>query len=153
MGSSTKEGAVPLYDYQRAWLADRSRFKVGRWSRQAGKSFASSLEAVLDLAEKETRGERDQWIFLSKGERQSRELVGKAKMHAEALDLAASEIGEEYFRDLDCRLLHIDFPGGSRIIGLPPTLTRPAAGRGTSCSTSSRSTPTPGPSGLASCRR
>ena len=76
---------VPLYDYQKAWVGDRSRFKVGLWSRQAGKSFATSLEAVFDCYEKP----KNSWVFLSAGERQSKELMAKAQVHARAINLAA----------------------------------------------------------------
>ena len=42
-----------LYPYQRRYLADRSRFKAGMWSRQTGKTFTTTLEAVLDVLEAE----------------------------------------------------------------------------------------------------
>ena len=44
---STIDGIVKLTVYQKRWVLDKSRFKIGKWSRQAGKSFATSLEAVL----------------------------------------------------------------------------------------------------------
>ena len=43
------EPAVPLYDYQREWFLDRSRFKIGLWSRQVGKTFTTTLEIVDDV--------------------------------------------------------------------------------------------------------
>jgi phage FluMu gp28-like protein len=42
-----------LYPYQRRYLADPSRFKAGMWSRQTGKTFTTTLEAVLDVLEAE----------------------------------------------------------------------------------------------------
>ena len=36
-----------LLPYQLAWVRDASRFKIGLWSRQTGKSFATACEAVL----------------------------------------------------------------------------------------------------------
>ena len=38
-----------LYPYQRRYLRDASRFKAGMWSRQTGKTFTTTLEAVLVL--------------------------------------------------------------------------------------------------------
>lgn len=36
-----------LLPYQRAFVEDAARFKIGLWSRQTGKSFATACEAVL----------------------------------------------------------------------------------------------------------
>ncbi len=38
--------AVDLYGFQKRWLLDRSRFKIGNMSRQIGKSFIVALEVV-----------------------------------------------------------------------------------------------------------
>ena len=35
-----------FYPYQRRWLADQSRFKVGMFSRQTGKTFGCCAELV-----------------------------------------------------------------------------------------------------------
>ena len=43
-----------LMPYQRRWVEDQSRFKIGLWSRQTGKSFATACEAVLDCVAGET---------------------------------------------------------------------------------------------------
>jgi phage FluMu gp28-like protein len=109
------DAAIPLYEYQKAWLSDKSRFKIALKARQTGFSFVVALEAVLDCAEHKTT-----WVFLSKGERQSKELMEKAIMHAKALGIAAEEI-EEWFHmdDRDIKQLEIRFPNGSKIIGLP----------------------------------
>lgn len=115
---STKP-AIGLYDHQLAWIADKARFKAGRWSRQSGKSHVLSLEAVDDLAEKETRGLRDDWLMASAGERQALELIRKAKMHTEAYRIAASGIGEDYFENTQLKTFMITFPAGSRIIAVP----------------------------------
>ena len=108
--------AVPLYDFQKRWLADKNRFKLGRWSRQIGKSFTVALEAVDDAMET-----GDDWVLLSAGERQSKELMEKVKMHCKAYMLAASEILVNTFDVGDVRytMLTIVLPNGARIIGLP----------------------------------
>jgi phage FluMu gp28-like protein len=105
---------VSLYPYQRRWIEDQSRFKAGLWARQTGKSFAAALEAVLSATQ-----DRQLWVLLSRGERQSRELMEKVRMHAQALKLAAQSLegnwsGESSFKVLETRL-----PGGGRILGLP----------------------------------
>jgi len=69
------EPLIKLTDYQKRWIEDKSRFKIGMMSRQGGKSFGTSLEAVIDCYEHKTK-----WVFLSAGERQSRELMATAAM-------------------------------------------------------------------------
>ena len=32
-----------LYPYQRRWLDDKSRFKIGMFARQSGKTFTTTL--------------------------------------------------------------------------------------------------------------
>lgn len=110
------EPAVPLTDYQHRWVADSSRFKIGLMSRQSGKSFGGSLEAVLDCNDRITK-----WVFLSAGARQSKELMGTAHLHARAMNVAIDFI-EDDFRAEDgtvYKQLEIRFPNGSRIVGLP----------------------------------
>ena len=67
--------ALPLYPYQQRWFKDRSRFKLGRFARQTGKTFTTTLEIVDDtfLAEAERR--RSPWVILSRGERQAKEAM------------------------------------------------------------------------------
>jgi len=109
---------IALTEYQKNWVEDKSRFKIGAITRQGGKSFGTSLEAVLDCYEAKTL-----WVFLSAGERQSKELIGKAKMHAQAIGLAVIELESEFQSPSDpavsYKQLEIQFPNGSRIIGLP----------------------------------
>lgn len=109
--------AVPLYDFQRCWIADKGRFKLGRMSRQIGKSFIVALEAVDDAIE---TGQN--WILLSAGERQSKELMHKVAMHCKAYSIAASNIEQDSFLASDgihYTVLTIYLPNGARIIGLP----------------------------------
>ncbi|MHC1728565.1 MAG: terminase family protein [Syntrophobacteraceae bacterium] len=109
--------AVPLYSYQKKWVTDLSRFKIGMWSRQTGKSFSTSLEAVLDCSQAKT-----DWVFLSSGERQSKELIRKAKAHALALDMAFEQTESGVYVPKEKTIfkqLEIEFPNGSRILALP----------------------------------
>jgi len=108
------EPAVKLYEYQKRWLEDKSRFKIGRFTRQGGKSFIAALDSVLTAAE---TGVNE--IMLSAGERQSKELMEKAKLHTEAMSIAASSIEEDFFEDTKSKQLSIVLPNRARIIGLP----------------------------------
>lgn len=123
MASQADQPIIPLTIYQKRWIEDKSRFKIGMISRQGGKSFGTALEAVIDCLEHKTK-----WVFLSAGERQSKELMGTAATHARALNLAVNEI-EGTFKDgkEEYKQLEIIFPNGSRIVGLPAN---PATARG-----------------------
>ncbi|KAF0145100.1 MAG: hypothetical protein FD156_1211 [Nitrospirae bacterium] len=114
---STIDPIVKLTEYQKRWVEDKSRFKIGKWSRQAGKSFATSLEAVKDCFEHPGTT----WVFLSAGERQSKELMRTAAIHARAINLAIQELTDTFKAEdkTEYKQLEIIFPNGSRIIGLP----------------------------------
>lgn len=109
---------INLLDYQARWIADKSRFKIGLWSRQTGKSFSVASEAVIDCEE----NPRTNWVFLSSGERQSKELIRKAKDLAAIVKMAFEETssglavpGEKSIY----KQLEIEFGNGSRILALP----------------------------------
>jgi phage FluMu gp28-like protein len=103
-----------LLPYQRAWVTDPARFKIGLWARQAGKSFACAAEAVLDCLTRP--GEL--WVILSAGERQAVEFVEKAKQWAAAFEfaIAAEEIEQT---PAAVKRAEIRFGNGSRIVALP----------------------------------
>ena len=88
-----------LYPYQRRWLDDKSRFKVGMFARQTGKTFTTTLEVAEDMVDAEVSGRRVRWVILSRGERQAREAMEEGvKLH-----LRAMNVGFEAFTD-DFRL-------------------------------------------------
>lgn len=109
---------VNLYAYQKKWIADPSRFKLGLWSRQVGKTFATTLEAVIDSFARKAL-----WIILSRGERQSKEAVNQCAAHAKVISKAmiatAAQEGTYRVDDAEYKISEILFPNGSRIIGLP----------------------------------
>ena len=109
--------AIPLTDYQRRWVLDKSRFKVGAFTRQGGKSFGTSLEAADDCV----AVPKSKWVFLSAGERQSKELMTTASLHARAYGKAVRELEGELWCENDekYKQLEIIFPNDSRIVGLP----------------------------------
>ena len=118
------EPAVPLYPYQRRWLLDQSRFKIGMFSRQSGKTFTTTLEIVDDCfaAAAERAGRRRRWVILSRGERQAAEAMDEGvKRHAAAYSLALDTLDHEFVSDAGTRYraLEVGLPGGSRITALP----------------------------------
>ncbi len=105
---------IPLLDYQREDVESDARFLWNCWARQTGKSFTKSLRRILrGLARRRTQ------VFLSAGERQSRELMEKARQHCQALKIATDYYDNRFFRNLSIKQLEIVLPGGVRIIGLP----------------------------------
>lgn len=127
MAQATKEPArpkaiVPLLPYQLEDVESEARFRWNCWARQTGKSFTKSLRRIIRGL---LRG-RNQ-VFLSAGERQSRELMEKARMHCQALKIATEFRQSDYFRGMTCKMLEIRLPGKIRIVGLPAN---PATARG-----------------------
>lgn len=105
-----------LLPYQRRWVEDTARFKIGVLCRQSGKSFCTAAEAVGDsLTDPGTK-----WVCLSAGERQALEWLDKAKEWSEAYKLALESYAED--RDTAEALLkaaEIRYANGSRIIAIP----------------------------------
>lgn len=104
---------VPLLPYQLEDVESPDRFRWNCWARQTGKSFTKSLRRVM----RGLRRGRTQ-LFLSAGERQSRELMLKVRQHCEALRIACDFVAPP-FGPVDYSQLEIRLPGGVRIIGLP----------------------------------
>jgi phage FluMu gp28-like protein len=113
--------AVPLFRYQRDWFLDRARFKIGKFARQTGKTFTTTLETVDDCFEHAVQGQRARWVILSRGERQAAEAMNEGvKPHAKAYGLAFE--AEEFDWQGDSgsyRALEVSLPGGSKITALP----------------------------------
>lgn len=108
-----------LMPYQLKWVEDSSRFKIGLWSRQTGKSFATACEAVTDCAA-QPKGNSCLWVVLSAGERQALEWMEKAKKWTEAVKATVDSYDE--IRDSANALLsraEIRFANGARIVAIP----------------------------------
>ena len=107
-----------LYPYQQRWVADHSKFKIGMFARQCGKTFTATLEIVLDCLEAEAQGKAARWVILSRGERQAREAMEEGvKRHLKAFKAAFDVL--EYDWEPDIKALEVKLPGGSRITALP----------------------------------
>ncbi|MDA8087814.1 MAG: terminase family protein [Nitrospiraceae bacterium] len=119
MGSRGKPTPVPpgrgltqpiLLPYQRRWLNDRSQKKIWLAARQIGKSFALSMEAVVEGLE-----ERCNNLILSSSERQSREVMQKVFSHLRYLKIRSEDV---ICAERESRA-EVELPNGSRIISLP----------------------------------
>jgi phage FluMu gp28-like protein len=105
-----------LLPYQKQWVENTARFKLGMWSRQTGKSFATACEAVRDCY----LHPGAEWVVLSTGERQALEWMEKAKMWTKAFDFVIES--EDIVRDAEQTLMkssEIKLGNGSRILALP----------------------------------
>lgn len=119
--------ALTLYPYQKRWMHDRSRFKIGMFARQTGKTFTTCGEITDRIYESELRGQRDRWVILSRGERQAREAIETGiKPWAKSYGLAAKGLAEpSYYEDTlrfgqtSYRSLEVEWPNGSRVTALP----------------------------------
>lgn len=122
--------AVPLYAYQKRWFLDRSRFKIGMFSRQTGKTFTTTLEIVDDCFMAWAQKSRARWVILSRGERQAKEAMETGiKLHAKAYQLAYDMAIEEELEydfvpdpekpEVRYKALEVALSGGSRITALP----------------------------------
>ena len=114
-----------LYPYQQRWLKDKARFKLGRFARQTGKTFTTTLEIVDDVHEAEIRRKRSPWVVLSRGERQANEAMEEGVMRHNAAYSAALKAAREDtdFYDEESgirrRALQLIYPNGNKITALP----------------------------------
>lgn len=121
---------VQFYPYQRRWLDDKSRFKIGMWSRQVGKTFSTAAEVVDDCVVAEMDGRRERWVILSRGERQAAEFVDEGvKPLVKAYFTVYSALANVRYEEGEWKapgadgatykMREVIFPGGSRITALP----------------------------------
>jgi phage FluMu gp28-like protein len=105
---------VRLLPYQRRWVEDRSQLKLVVKARQIGYSFSATLQALLRCLERKTT-----WIFLSKGERQSKLLMEKVQEHIQSCGIVAQAFESTFFEETSQKQLEVRLPNGSVIYGLP----------------------------------
>lgn len=110
-----------LFPYQRRWFDDRSRFKLGKFARQTGKTFTTTLECVDDSFEHMVKEARTRWVILSRGERQAREAMDEGvKIHANAYTMPFRAYEQDYsIGAVSYKALEVEFPQGSKITALP----------------------------------
>jgi len=109
-----------FYPYQQRWVANDSRFKIGMFSRQTGKTFATTFEIARDCQLADLDGRRVRWVILSRGERQAKEAMEEGvKRHCQALGAAIKASEADWKGEATYRALEVEFPRGSRITALP----------------------------------
>lgn len=112
---------VLFLPYQRRWIAEPSRFKIGMFARQTGKTFGTTFEVAQDCQLSDLDGKRARWVILSRGERQAKEAMEEGvKRHAQALGSIVKAYEQDYKTDTATyRALEVEYPNGSRITALP----------------------------------
>ena len=111
-----------LYPYQRRWLDDKSRFKIGMFARQTGKTFTTTLEIAEDVVTAEIEKRRVRWVILSRGERQAREAMNEGlHLHLRAMGAAFESLSEDFrlSDDTTVKALEVVTRHGSRVTALP----------------------------------
>ena len=106
--------ALQLLPYQQRWVEDQAALKIVVKARQIGYSFAASIRALLECLKRKTT-----WIFLSKGERQSRLLMEKVQEHVQSCGILARACESTFFEGTLIKQLEVRFANGSVIYGLP----------------------------------
>ena len=103
-----------LLPYQRAWYEDGSRFLVGRWGRQTGKSFSTAaIVAAAMIAQANTM-----WMIAAPSERQSHEALEKVKQWLAAFECAFADELEE-LDGIEGKAGVVRLTNGSRCIAVP----------------------------------
>ena len=121
-----------LLPYEKDWLRDKSRHKIGMMGRQCGKTFMATLEAVDDCLEAEITQQNNSWMILSRGQRQAEEAIhAGAALHLSATK-AAFKIMDYKWDIAGINAHEIRFANGSKITALPAT-SRYRAGFFASC--------------------
>ncbi|WP_282094326.1 terminase large subunit domain-containing protein [Epibacterium ulvae] len=69
---------IDFLPYQKKWIADNSRFKVGMFTRRGGKTFGTCGEAVDDCIQAEIGSRKERWTILSRSENTAKEAIEEA---------------------------------------------------------------------------
>ncbi len=113
-----------LTPYQVRWVNDKSRFKIGMFARQTGKTFGTTYEIAEDVLEHDVARKKTRWVILSRGERQAREAMNEGlKLHLRAMGAACEllevDSGYRYEDGSSIRALETELHYGSRVTALP----------------------------------
>lgn len=127
MGGEPAMSPPVLYPYQQRYLKDGSRWKAGMWSRQTGKTFTTTLEAVLDCLNAETQGKAQKWTILSVSQARAQDAIEVAKTHLRAVRAAFEALNVPF--DAELMSYEVRLPHGSRIRAIA---SKPETARGMS---------------------
>lgn len=118
-----------LYGYQRRYLADTGRWKAACWSRQTGKTFTTTLEAVLDILAAEAEGRVARWTILSISRDRALDAMNNGvKLHLRAIGALFKELTDDSL-DAEEQAQRVQLPGGSYIRAIA---SKPETARGMS---------------------
>ncbi|GIX17712.1 MAG: hypothetical protein KatS3mg119_1898 [Rhodothalassiaceae bacterium] len=117
-----------LLEYQRRYLADAHKWKAACWARQTGKTFTTTLEAVIDVLEAEAAGRVSPWTIMSVSrDRALDAMENGVKRHLRAFRAAFEALDEPLEADEPAHVVRL--PGGSYIRAVAA---RPETARGMS---------------------
>lgn len=109
-----------FHPYQQRWIANESRFKVGMFARQTGKTFGTTFELARDCQLADLEGKRERWVILSRGERQAKEAMEEGvKRHFQAMGAVITASEGEWQGEASYKALEVVLPNGSRVTALP----------------------------------
>ncbi len=114
-----RKPVLQLCDYQKAWLSDQSRFKMGMFARQTGKTLVATLEIVEQVLKAAAEGKRSDWLIVSASERQSQNALVYVRKHLYVLDRIFQQNNNAYLEDRTENKHEIVLPNGSSILSLP----------------------------------
>lgn len=118
-----------LYAYQKRYLTDNARFKAAMWSRQTGKTFTTTLEAVLDVLQAEAEGRVSRWTILSVSEARALDAIDNGvKLHLNAIQQAFERSTEPIAIDSLAHIVRV----GKRGSYIRAVASKPATARGMS---------------------
>lgn len=107
-----------LLPYQQRYIADKSRFKIGMFARQTGKTFTATYEIVDDALEAEAAGRSSPWVILSRSDRQARLALKEGVIrHLDAARIVYD--AHEYPFDTRVTAHEVVLPGGTPITAIP----------------------------------
>lgn len=147
---------IQFLPYQKAWIADDSRFKIGMFTRRGGKTFGSCGEIVDDCIKAEIDRRKVRWTILSRSENTAKEALEDAlkpmtRAYYAVLAGLANHARPEFtegefhvpaharemrqgertfmvdFPEARYKTQEVHFPGGSRVVALSAS---PDAARG-----------------------
>ena len=78
MSAVPESPIIEFLPYQKAWITDDSRFKIGMFTRRGGKTFGSCGEIVDDCVKAEIDRRKVRWTILSRSEATAKEALEDA---------------------------------------------------------------------------
>ena len=109
---------LKLYEYQKRWMQDDSRFKIGMFARQTGKTLIATLEIVVQVLDAAAQGKTSSWLIVSASEKQSINALSYVRKHLFVLDQIFQSKNNRYLEDRTENKHEIVLPNGSAITSI-----------------------------------